>query len=250
MSDDTVSDLYLDAHLAAFYDIGQAKRHDFEFCRCLASDARSILDLGCGTGALATELADTREVVGVDPAAAMLEIARVRDTSGAVLWVKGSATSIRLGRRFDLIILTGHAFQVFLTEDEQLAVLNTIANHLEPGGRFIFDTRNPDFPDRKERSRKETQQRLEHPEHGPVDKWNESKFDEKSGVLTYSNTYRIIKTGEVRSGVDRIRYTSRAELAGLLTKAGLDVTEWFGDWTGKPFEPLSREIIPLGRLAA
>lgn len=31
MSDDTVSDLYLDAHLAAFYDIGQAKRHDFEF---------------------------------------------------------------------------------------------------------------------------------------------------------------------------------------------------------------------------
>ena len=33
----------------------------------------------------------------------------------------------------------------------------------------------------------------------------------------------------------------------MLTKAGLDVTEWFGDWTGKPFEPLSREIIPLGR---
>ena len=176
--------------------------------------ARSVLDLGCGTGALATELADGRDAVGVDPAAAMLEIARARNTSGAVLWVKGSATSIRLGRRFDLIILTGHAFQVFLTEDEQLAVLNTIANH--PLNRADASYSTPAILlSRPQGTLKEgdaTAARA--PEHGPVDKWNESKFDEKSGVQTYSNTYRIIKTGEVKSGVDRIRYTSKAELDG------------------------------------
>ncbi len=247
MSDNTVSDLYSDSRLAAFYDAHQPRRTDFEYCRNLARSAGSVLDLGCGTGVLATALSNERTVVGVDPAAAMLEIARARDTRNAVRWVEGDAVSVRLGRRFDLVVLTGHAFQVFLSRVEQIAVLSTIAEHLEPNGRFIFDTRNPDFPGRKERNREETLLRLEHPEYGPIEKWNESRFDQATGILTYSNTYRILETGEVRTGVDRIRYTPKSELADLLSEAGLDADEWLGGWTGEPFDQLSREIIPLGR---
>ena len=86
--------------------------------------------LGCGTGRLTVTLVDgNTEVVGVDPAAAMLDVARAKSGGGAVEWIQGDARALRLNRRFDLVLLTGHAFQVFLTSANQVAVLRTIAAH-------------------------------------------------------------------------------------------------------------------------
>jgi hypothetical protein len=53
-----------------------------------------------------------------------------------VLWV-------RLGRRFDLIIMTGRAFQAILSAADQVARFATAAAHLAPDGCFGFDGRNP-----------------------------------------------------------------------------------------------------------
>ena len=135
--------LYRDAALAQFYDLENGWAADFEFCLRLAQDAASVLDLGCGTGELTARLGEDREVVGVDPAAAMLEIARRRPGGERVTWVEADARSLQLDRHFDLVLLTGHAFQVFLGGDDQRAVLAAIARHLAPKGRFIFDSRNP-----------------------------------------------------------------------------------------------------------
>jgi SAM-dependent methyltransferase len=93
---------------------------------------------------LATSFVDGRTVFGVDPAAAMLDIARRRPGGDKVAWVHADAQSVRLGRRFDLVLLTGHAFQVFLTGEDQKAVFSTIAAHLAPEGRFIFVARRLD----------------------------------------------------------------------------------------------------------
>ena len=70
---------YVDPRLVELYDIENAGRADIDFYVRLAADldASRILDLGCGTGLLTRELAvDGRDVVGVDPAAAMLAYAR------------------------------------------------------------------------------------------------------------------------------------------------------------------------------
>ncbi|WP_308219958.1 class I SAM-dependent methyltransferase [Nitratireductor sp. ZSWI3] len=158
-----VERLYGEAELARFYDMRGTDRDDFAFCRRLAQDATSILDLGCGTGALAAELAADRMVVGIDPASAMLDIARARPGGDRVRWLVGDARSVRLDQRFDLIVMTGHSFQVFLDDKDQSAVFQTIAAHLQPAGRFVFDSRNPDFPGRKTRSRDETLHLDEHP---------------------------------------------------------------------------------------
>jgi len=124
--------IYTDPDFVQFYDIENQDRADFEYCIGLARDAATVLDLDCGTGQLAAEMVEGRRVTGVDPASAMLDVARRRIGGDKVEWVEADARTVRLRRRFDLVLLTGHAFQVFVTEGDQRAVLRSIAEHLTP----------------------------------------------------------------------------------------------------------------------
>ena len=207
-----------------------------------------MLDLGCGTGQLAARLAEGRAVVGVDPAEAMLEIARRRPGGRRAGWVRSDARRVRLGRRFDLVLLTGHAFQVFLTDRDQEAVLSTIARHLDPAGRFIFDTRNPAAEAWRDWVPERSRRRLRHPGLGGVEAWNDATHDKTTGIVTYQTHYRVLGSGQRFSAFSRIRFTSREALAARLDNAGLAVEAWLGDWKGGVFDPASPEIIPVGRL--
>ena len=240
--------LYHDPALAQFYDLDNPWGVDLDYCRRLADDAESVLDLGCGTGLLAARLADRRTVVGVDPAAAMLDIARRQPGGERATWVEADARGVRLGRRFDLVLLTGHAFQVFLTDEDRRAVLSTIAEHLSPSGRFIFDTRNPAAQAWREWTPKPSMRRFDHPSLGAVEAWNDIDCDATTGIVTYQTHYRIIASDRHYSAASKIQFTNQERLAALLDEAGLKVDEWLGDWKGGAHEPTSPEIIPVGGL--
>jgi SAM-dependent methyltransferase len=248
MSEISDDPLYRDPSLAQFYDTANRWGPDFDFCMKLAEDAGSALDLGCGTGELTAALAATCNVTGVDPAAAMLDIGRARPGGDKVEWVEGDARSVRLGKTFDLIVLTGHAFQVFLTEEDQRAALATIAVHLSPTGRFVFDTRNPGFQ-RERDVRHSSVRRLEHLDLGAIDAFDESHYDAATGILSYENGYHVLSTGARFSGPAKILYTPREKVLRMIEDAGLAVDAWYGDWEGNAFREQAREIIPVGRLA-
>ena len=241
--------LYRDPDLVRFYDVENGWGPDFDYCRRLAEAARAVLDLGCGTGLLAAGLAEGRDVVGVDPAAAMLDVARGRPGGGRVTWVEADARTVRLGRHFDLVLLTGHAFQVFLTGDDQKAALASIAAHLAPEGRFIFDTRNPAARAWRRWTPAASRRRLDDPGLGAVEAWNDVGHDAATGILTYETHYRIPGSGRHLWASSRIRFTAREPLAAMLADTGLAVDQRLGDWAGGACGPTSPEIIPLGRLA-
>lgn len=243
-----VDNLYHDPEMAQFYDLENRWAADFDYCSQLAEEAQSVLDLGCGTGQLAASLADRRTVVGVDPAAAMLNIARRRPGGERATWVEADARRLRLDRRFDLVLLTGHAYQVFLSDEDQQALLSTIAAHLAPGGRFIFDTRNPTAQAWRDWTPEQTRRSLEHPALGTVEAWSDVVHDAATGIVTYQTHYRIPASGRQVSAESQIRFITRERLSALLDHAGLKVEEWLGDWEGGAYEPTSREIIPVGRL--
>ncbi|MDP6343867.1 MAG: class I SAM-dependent methyltransferase [Alphaproteobacteria bacterium] len=241
--------LYQAAELAQFYDFDNPSNPGHDYCRQLAKDARSVLDLGCGTGRLAADLAAERSVVGVDPASAMLDVARQRPGGDRVTWVEADARTVRLGRQFDLVLLTGHAFQVFITEEDQRSVCATIAEHLTAGGQFIFDSRNPAAeawrgwtPDRSRRC-------FEHPWPGTIEAWNDVGHDAATDIVTYQTHYRVVGTDRCFSASSKIRFTSRDLVAALLADVGLKVDRWLGDWDGGACKTASPEIIPIGRLA-
>jgi ubiquinone/menaquinone biosynthesis C-methylase UbiE len=101
------SDHYNDPDVVRFYDIENGWAEDFDFCSDLAKGRRAILDLGCGTGMPAAALGRRADclVVGVDPAAAMLALAKQRCGARAYPGCSMTSRTARLNRRFDLVLL-------------------------------------------------------------------------------------------------------------------------------------------------
>jgi ubiquinone/menaquinone biosynthesis C-methylase UbiE len=117
-----VDHLFSDAGLAALYDswCPRPERTDFDFYMPMVMAAKSVLDVGCGTGAMlheAREAGHAGRLCGLDPAAGMLAQARKRSD---VEWICGDLASANWVGEFDLAVMTGHAFQV-LVEDHHIS---------------------------------------------------------------------------------------------------------------------------------
>src|SRR3984957_16786065 len=137
---------FADAGLAGLYDVLHpwAERDDLAFYLELVMSAAAVLDVGCGTGALlgrAREAGHRGRLCGLDPADGMLARARL---VADIEWILGDLPTQVFDREFDLVVMTGHAFQVFLEDGEIRASLAAIRSALADDGRLAFETRNPD----------------------------------------------------------------------------------------------------------
>jgi len=111
-----------------------------------APTAKSLLELGCGSGRHAELLAGRGlSVHGVDLSADMLAQARARlerapaDTAARLDFSQGDARTVRMGRRFDCVFALFHVMSYQATNADLLAAFATAREHLAPGGVFIFD---------------------------------------------------------------------------------------------------------------
>jgi 2-polyprenyl-3-methyl-5-hydroxy-6-metoxy-1,4-benzoquinol methylase len=237
---------YSDARIAEIYDAANPLAEDADFYLSLAGvHPRNVLDLGCGTGTLCCALAERgHRVTGVDPAAAMLAVARLKPHAEYVEWVKSTAQSYRSQGRFDLIVMTGHAFQVLLTDADTLAVFGTMRAHLKLGGKVAFETRNPRVDWAGEWAGR---QRLIHMPRGEqvletLVTGNEGEF------ISFQSSYRF--PHETLTTNSTLRFPSREHVKGLMARSGLAVREVYGDWAGGHFEAArSREMIFLADIA-
>lgn len=71
-----------------------------------------------------------------------LAVASAKRDAGLVAWLDGTARDLP-GGPFDAAVMTGHAVQCLLTDDEILETLVEVRRRLAPTGRFLFETRNP-----------------------------------------------------------------------------------------------------------
>jgi 2-polyprenyl-3-methyl-5-hydroxy-6-metoxy-1,4-benzoquinol methylase len=229
---------YLDAKIAALYDLANPVGEDARFYLSLAGQQPcSVLDLGCGTGTLCCALAKRgHRVTGVDPAAAMLAVARTKPDSKHVEWVESSAQSYRSSQRFDLVTMSGHVFQVLLSDADALAVLDTMRRHLNHRGRVIFDTRNPCInwaAEWEARSRTLPGAQI-------VETLRITSADAE--FISFETSYRLPDTTLITSST--LRFPSRQHFENLIERSGLVVHHVFGNWDSSPFDSASsREII-------
>jgi SAM-dependent methyltransferase len=108
--------------------------------------ARSLLDLGCGTGRHDIHFVERGySVVGVDRSADMIAKAEgrrerlPRGLREIVSFDRGDIRTVRLGCRFDAVTALFHVVSYQISNDDLLAVLATAKTHLQPNGVFVFD---------------------------------------------------------------------------------------------------------------
>ncbi len=120
---------------------------DLELWRTLADEAGGpILDLGCGTGRVALELAAHGfDVTGIDRDPALIDALRARARARAlrVEAVPADARAFELGKTFALAILPMQVVQLLGGRDGRARMLAAVRRHLRPGGVLAAALANP-----------------------------------------------------------------------------------------------------------
>ena len=212
--------------LAQLYDQQWTQRDDLDAYVGLARElgARTVLDIGCGTGTFALRLAAAGLVViGVDPSAASLEIARAKAGADRVRWVHGVAGDVP-PLQADLATMTANVAQEIVTDEDWMATLLAARACLRPGGHLVFETRDPAREVWLGWDREHSCQRFELPGIGGVEQWFELT-DVTGGVVTFSGTYVFESDGLRLTPSSQLRFRTREEVAASLAAAGFELAE-------------------------
>jgi len=129
-------------HFSRFYDLVMGDRSSAaKFTRGLIAQhkptTKTVLEIGCGTGAILGFLADRYDVTGLDRSRPMLAIARQKLPH--IQFVHQDMTSFHIAKRFDAVVCVFDSLNHLLRFSEWQKTFRRVARYLEPGGIFVFD---------------------------------------------------------------------------------------------------------------
>jgi 2-polyprenyl-3-methyl-5-hydroxy-6-metoxy-1,4-benzoquinol methylase len=215
-------DGYAPKYMNEAFTKNTVKEIDFVVKELTLKPSNSILDIGCGTGRHAVELAKRGyKVTGVDISSGMLaEADKAAEEAGVkVTWVHADATEFKSRNKFDAAIcLCEGAFGLLGSADHHsehdLAILHNINAALKAESELILTA-----PNGFEKIRKYTQKDVE-----------QGKFDPLMMVETFPMEYDTPR-GK-KSVVVRERGYAPTELILLFNQAGFKVEHIWGGTAG------------------
>jgi len=204
-----------------------------------------VLDLACGTGRHAIEMARRGyRVTGFDFSDRYLALAAAaaRDAGAAIEWVCGDMRELAFERAFDAVYSYFTSFGYYSDEDNE-RVLGRIAQALQPGGRFLIDVADRDWMLTHPQQRGWTQR-----EDGAL-VMEENTLDLVTSRVT--NRQILIEPG-AGSRVTKqyeLRVYTCAELSALMRRAGLVPERALGGPDGAAYSSESRRLVLVARRA-
>lgn len=237
-----------DPRLVALYDEDNPDGPDHAFYRALAGTlgARTIIDLGCGTGLLTSTLtAPGRTVIGIDPSPVMLGYARARVGGSDVTWICGDASAL-VGLHGDLVIMSGNVAGHILGASWH-DTLRRVRDVLDPGGVVAFDSRNASARAWLGWTEERTRRTLA-TEYGPLTRWTQL-LDVDHEEVTYTAHAVFEDTGEHLVFTNTLAFRTTDQIEADLHTAGLVTQSVAGGWTGQPIRPESRLLVVTAQRA-
>jgi SAM-dependent methyltransferase len=229
-------DPYGDEQLVGLYDLDNPDGDDHAYYRALAdaSDARKIVDLGCGTGLLTRTLARAgRTVTGIDPSRTMLDYAR--RTPSSVTWVEGDHRALPSTGDVDLVVCTGNTLMHIA---DLPAAANSVAAALRPGGVFAFESRNPSARAWESWTREATYGERD-TAIGHLTEWLDLTEVTSDGRVTF-DAHNVFPDGTDRVFRTTLYFRSAEEIAAALPAFSVSLD---ADWNATPFTGDSRLMV-------
>ena len=196
-----------------------------------------ILDLGCGTGLHAMQLAMAGILVtGVDRSADMVTVAEKRkdlsseELQGRLHFKIGDIRTIDLNCRFDVVLSLFHVISYMIEDDDLERTFQTVRRHLDVGGTFLFDFwYGPNVCKHPPQQRVKIVQASETVIHRrTIPEWDQER---RVVCVNYHIEIKNIASGEITRGREQhfVRYFSTNELESRLALSGFEVVR-FGEW--------------------
>lgn len=203
--------------------------------------AKTLLDLGCGTGIHACAFARAGyRVTGIDRSREMLERARERSRQeidpefyGSVDFIHGDIRDFDLARRFDVVTALFHVMSYLPTNEELEASVSNVHRHLEPGGLFVFDHW---YGPAVLTDRPVQRVKIFEDDHVKIVRIATPTLHVNDNLVDVKYNLIVIDKGSGRceeiSESHRMRYLFRPEIASVLAGNGLETvafSEWLSD---------------------
>ena len=207
-----------------------------DFLAELAGTGRA-LELGIGTGRIALPLAARGiEVHGIDLSRAMVARLRAKPGGDGIGVTIGDFATARADGTFRLAYLVFNTIMNLTTQAGQVACFRNVAEHLEPGGRFVIEVGVPDL------------RRLPPGERFVVfdageSHWGIDEYDVANQGLV-SHHFEILD-GSVEQSSGPFRYVWPSELDLMAQSAGLELRERWAGWKREPFTSESRQHVSV-----
>ncbi len=245
-----------------YYDQAyRRRRHDVRFYTDLAVDSGGpVLELGAGTGRVAFAIAKAGiEVVAVEAMEPMLARAEERLCSlpravrQRVELRRGKLETLRLRRRFPLVVAPFNVWMHLYTRDQIERGFATVRHHLTPRGRFVFDVLLPDpVSMARDPSRRYRGGMVSHPRDGV--KYRYSEYFSYDPATQIETTIMDFEHPSRKSASFCTPLAQRqffpAELEALLHYNGFTIESHTADFTGKPITAATESQVVVARLRA
>ena len=218
--------IFENTRLVEIYDTFDGQRKDLDHYLAIVKElnAKSVLDVGCGTGSFSCLLsAQGCEVTGIDPAEASLNAARKKPYANQVRWILGDTGRLP-PLTVDLAVMTGNVAQVFITEDDWKNNLIAIRQTLQNGGHIVFEVRDPAQQAWLKWTREQTHQRIEVPNIGFVEGWCDV-MEASDGLVRFRCTYVFEADGQILTSDSTLRFREKEEIIHSLEQSGYQVKD-------------------------
>lgn len=231
---------------APFYDdlYGDLEDSVVDLLARHAGNPPRALELGIGSGRIALPLRKKGvDVSGIDVSEEMVGLLKAKPGGEGIDVTMGDFAAVPVDDTFPLIYLAFNTIFGLLTQEAQVRCFQNVADHLEPGGRFIIDCFVPDL------------KRFDH-HNTRVGVSSIPSADEHTVEMTiYEPVTQRLSTHIVKRLVDgqtvvlpvEIRFAWPAELDLMARLAGLELEDRFGWYDLRPFNERSTSHMSIYR---
>lgn len=228
---------------------------DLPMYRALAAaQGGPVLDLACGTGRVALDLAARGcELEAIDLSATLLQHAgaKAAQLGLPITFRQADLRAFDCQRQFRLLILSYNSLNHLLTLDDQRRFFDCARAHMAPGARLVIDTFQPSlrFLGSQPEQRRPILRYLDPYLQQEVVLLEEHHYDPATQVDTVKWFYTIGGQDEAARDEMRVRLLFPQELDALIDAMGFVIERKTGDYDGAPFGSTSSKQIIVARLA-